>query len=220
MAVTVSFIIPSYNSLKTLPKTVESILKQAGDQFEIIVVDSSDNELAKKQVALLASDRVKVIVLEKKTIPSEGRNIGARAASGQLLCFIDSDVILADDWLKEVLLAYQQGCRAGGGAIGIPEFQKDNLLAVAQLYLQFNEYLGGTARAQKLFVPSCNMFCDRALFFEVGGFPNIRASEDTLFFCSCKIKLRFILCRRRSAVTFFANSGKGFCAISFFWENM
>ncbi len=188
MSIQTSFIIPSYNSLKTLPKTIESVLKQSDDQFEIIVVDSSDDEMAKKYLSVLASDQIKVIALDKKTIPAESRNIGARVAKGELLCFIDSDVVLADDWLKEILLAYQQGCRAGGGAIGIAEFQKNNTTALAQLYLQFNEYLNGNAYVQKLFVPSCNMFCERKLFEQVGGFPNIRASEDTLFFLQLQSK--------------------------------
>ncbi len=187
----ISFIIPAYNSFKTLPKTVKSLLKQqVNDTFEIIVVDSSDNPVAKEQLESLASNRVQVICLEKKTVPAESRNIGARAATGELLCFIDSDIILEQDWLKQILSAYQDGCRAGGGAIGIPEFQKDNSVALAQLYLQCNEYLSGTARVQKLFVPSCNMFCERALFFEVGGFPEIRASEDTLFFLQLENKAR------------------------------
>ncbi len=189
MSVATSFIIPSYNSLKTLPKTIESILaQQAAGPFEIVVVDSSDDEMAKKYLSTLVSDQIKVIVLEQKTIPAQSRNIGARAAKGELLCFIDSDVILADDWLKEIIAAYTQGCRAGGGAIGIPDFQKNNTTALAQLYLQFNEYLTESRGVQKLFVPSCNMFCERKLFEQVGGFPDIRASEDTLFFLQLQNK--------------------------------
>ena len=31
------------------------------------------------------------------------------------------------------------------------------------------------------FVPSCNLFCERALFYKIGGFPDYRAAEDVLF---------------------------------------
>ncbi len=178
----VSFIIPSYNSLRTLPLTIESLLRQPGNDFEIIVVDSSDDEMARKYIGLLPSERVKIIQQEKKTIPAEGRNIGAHAAKGELLCFIDSDVILSDDWLENIRTAYQEGCKTGGGAISIPESQKENVIALAQMYLQFNEYLNAPGRQERLFVPSCNMFCDKNLFWEAGGFPGVRASEDTLFF--------------------------------------
>ncbi len=177
----ISFIIPSYNSLKTLPNTLESIFKQSGHEFEIIIVDSSDDPVVKKQTSLFACDRVKVISLDKKTGPAQGRNIGAREAKGELLCFIDSDVILSDHWLKEILLAYQQGCRAGGGAVDIHQSQIENNLAWAQLYLQFNESLPIGQRRDINLLPGCNMFCERKLFFEVGGFPDIRASEDVVF---------------------------------------
>jgi hypothetical protein len=33
----------------------------------------------------------------------------------------------------------------------------------------------------KRILPSCNLFCDRLLFRQLGGFPKIRASEDSLF---------------------------------------
>ncbi len=176
-----SFIIPSYNSLATLPKTLESLLKQSGDQFEIIIVDSSDDEAVKKQTSLFASDRVKVISLDKKTGPAQGRNVGAREAKGELLCFIDSDVVLADDWLKEILSAYAQGCFAGGGAVDIHQSQSMNNLAWAQLCLQFNESLPFGNRREISLLPACNMFCERKLFLDVGGFPDMRASEDVVF---------------------------------------
>jgi glycosyltransferase involved in cell wall biosynthesis len=56
------------------------LLKQSGEDNEIIIVDSSDDQMAQKYISIVPSDRVKVIVLDKKTSPAQGRNIGARAA--------------------------------------------------------------------------------------------------------------------------------------------
>ena len=184
----VTFIIPSYNSSVTLPRTIESIFKQTVNDFEVIIVDSSDDQTAKKEVLAVSSDRVKVISLNKKTGPAEGRNIGASQARGELLCFVDSDVALAPDWLGKVLEAYADKCLAGCGSVDIHESQKGNDLAWAQLLLQFNESLPYNGRREIGMVPACNMFCDRKLFQEAGGFPNMRASEDVVL---C-IKLRKI----------------------------
>jgi len=175
-----SFIIPSYNSLATLPRTLESLLRQTVQDFEILVVDSSDDEMAQKHLAMTASDRIAVISLEKKTIPSVGRNIGAKQAKGELLCFIDSDVVLAPDWLEKVLAAFASGCQVGGGSVDIYEAQKTNGLAWAQLLLQFNESLPFGEQRTIGLLPACNMFCERKLFAEVGGFPDMRASEDVV----------------------------------------
>ncbi|HTL70401.1 MAG TPA: hypothetical protein VL404_03825, partial [Candidatus Eisenbacteria bacterium] len=53
--------------------------------------------------------------------------------------------------------------------------------ALAQYYLQSNEFQPAGRRRKKPFLPACNFFCDRRLFEASGGFPEIRASEDTLF---------------------------------------
>ncbi|MCR4336918.1 MAG: glycosyltransferase [Candidatus Omnitrophica bacterium] len=182
-----SFIIPSYNSFQTIGRTLASILEQKSFDFvveEVVVVDSSDDGKTRGVIQKFChqGSKIKMISLDEKTPPAAGRNLGAQQSSGDVLCFIDSDVYLAPDWLEEVLKVYQEGCRVGCGTICLPEFQEDEKLAQAQLYLQFNEYLDGRGeRYSRSFVPSCNLFCDRGIFEKVGGFPNLRASEDTLF---------------------------------------
>jgi glycosyltransferase involved in cell wall biosynthesis len=114
-------------------------------------------------------------------MPAIQRNIGAKNAQGDVLCFIDSDAYPADDWVERILEAYSNGTRAGGGSYLVPPFQKGSKLAVAQYYLEFNEYIDTGQPRQKRMIPTCNMFCERRLFNSVGGIPEIRASEDTLF---------------------------------------
>ncbi len=180
---TISFIIPSFNSRKTIERTIESILAQTvQDQIkEIFVVDSSDDAESKTQLLDLKSPLIKILMLNQKTIPAEGRNMGAKQAVGDLLCFIDSDVFLSKDWLAEILKARKEGCMVGCGSVSIPDFQKNNVLALGQLYLQFNESLAVGKRREITLIPACNMFCDRELFNRAGGFPDLRASEDVMF---------------------------------------
>jgi glycosyltransferase involved in cell wall biosynthesis len=114
-------------------------------------------------------------------MPAKGRNIGGNAAKGEILAFIDSDAYPASDWLKAIARAYSEGCFAGGGCVEAPPFQLGTNIALSQLYLQFNEFLKSGERRKKFFIPSVNLFCNRELFLTLGGFPEIRASEDTLF---------------------------------------
>lgn len=175
----ISFIIPSYNSHKTINLALASIFKQISFICvkEVIVVDSSDDGKTRE---LLNDIRLKIILLDKKTSPALGRNIGAQNATGDLLCFIDSDVYLDENWVGRILKAYEEGCKVGAGSISIPDFQSKNNLALAQLYLQFNEFLDVGKKRQLAIVPACNMFVERELFNQAGGFPDIRASEDVL----------------------------------------
>ncbi len=179
---TVSVVVPSYNSQTTIGLTIQSLLGQSGTSLkEILVVDSSDDGKTPALLEGLRSDKVRLIRLSEKTMPAKGRNAGAREASGELLAFIDSDSYADPDWARRILEANEQGCRAGGGVILLPESQKRSLIAAATYYLHCNEFIPQGSRREVLFTPGCNTFCERELFLQAGGFPEMRASEDVLF---------------------------------------
>jgi glycosyltransferase involved in cell wall biosynthesis len=180
---TASVIIPSYNSARTIGQTLTHLLKQsAADRLlEIIVVDSSDDSETKTVLASFEGDKVQVVTSGIRVMPAKQRNIGAARAKGDVLCFIDSDAYPTASWLQQILAAHDRGVRVGGGSYLVPEFQRDKWVPLAQFYLEFNEYIArGVERNMKM-LPTCNLFCERALFEQVGGIPEIRASEDTLF---------------------------------------
>jgi hypothetical protein len=180
----ISIIIPSYNSTKTIGYTLNGILSQKKfdtEVSEIIVVDSSENNAIFELISEIKNDKIKIIRVKNKTIPAIARNIGADKAMGHLLVFIDSDAYPDKDWMDNILLSYSGGCRVGGGSVMLPDFQVTNIIAIAQLYLQFNEYLPFGNIKHKAFVPSCNLFCEKSIFNRVGGFPALRAAEDVVF---------------------------------------
>lgn len=180
--VDVSFIIPSYNSFKTISCTLASITNQTAHDHvrEVILVDCSDDGKTRDLFANFKDSKFKKILVNRKSPPSLLRNTGAQEAHGTILCFIDSDVYLESHWLENVLQAYKSGCPAGAGSVSAPEFQEKNNLAMAQLYLQFNESLQVGTTRPVMMVPACNMFVERRCFEIAGGFPDIRASEDVL----------------------------------------
>ena len=180
---TASVIIPSYNSSNTIGYTIEHLLKQTASarMVEIIVVDSSDDDKTKGLLSRYTDGIVRVITSGIRVMPAIQRNIGAREAKGDILCFIDSDAYPAEDWVEKILETCEKGQKVGGGSYLLPDFQETHKLATAQYYLEFNEYINcGKPRIKKL-LPTCNLFCEKRLFDEVGGIPEIRASEDTLF---------------------------------------
>lgn len=183
MLLKVSVIIPSYNSQATIEYTLRGLHHPENFKRidEIIVVDSSDEEDSARSLQGHASEKLKVINAGQRVMPAIGRNIGAREASGDILVFIDADAYPDEDFVAQVIKAYEGGFLVGGGSIALPDFQERRVVACAQFFLQFNEYMDvGKARG-KPFVPSCNLFCDREIFRKAGGFPEIRAAEDVLF---------------------------------------
>jgi glycosyltransferase involved in cell wall biosynthesis len=178
----VSVIVPSYNSFATIRRTLSSIFEQKPVLLlkEILVVDSSDDGKTPQILDTLSHEKLRVIHLPVKTSPAAARNLGAQAASGEILAFIDSDAYADRDWLERIVSFYESGCRVGGGVILLPPEQHGHALALVQYFLQFSEFMGGVKRPVR-FTPSCNLFCEKKLFNETGGFPGIRAAEDVLF---------------------------------------
>ncbi len=177
----ISVIIPSYNSAGTIIHTLDSLRNQDCDRVkETIVVDSSDSPDMREIIARHESDDLIFINAGIRVKPALGRNIGADKARGNILLFLDSDVILEKNYISCILDAYEQGMLVGCGGIGIPDFQKDNYVVLAQYYLQLSEYIPiGKTRPKKI-LAGCNLYCDRDIFFRAGKFPDIRASEDVI----------------------------------------
>jgi glycosyltransferase involved in cell wall biosynthesis len=92
----VSIIIPTFNSGRTIGICLESIIKQTYREIEIIVVDnySSDNT-----VKMAKSFNSKVIISSSER--SAARNLGAKLAKGEYLLFIDSDMKLTKNVVKQ-----------------------------------------------------------------------------------------------------------------------
>ncbi|UCF87559.1 MAG: glycosyltransferase family 2 protein, partial [Nitrospiraceae bacterium] len=88
-----SIVIPTYNASKFMPNLLDSIFRQAVDDVEIVIVDdcSTDNT-----VQVVKQYPVRVIQMEKNGGPARARNRGVEATRGDIIFFLDSDVVLLD----------------------------------------------------------------------------------------------------------------------------
>ncbi len=94
----VSVIIPTYNRAAWVTEAVASVLAQTWRDFELIVVDDGSTD-ATQEVLAAFHGQLKVLCLEGRRGVSAARNLGAAAARGEWLAFLDSD----DLWLPEKL---------------------------------------------------------------------------------------------------------------------
>ena len=99
----ISIIVPVYNSEKYLPDTINCILKQTYDKFELILVDdcSKDNSVKLIKEFMKKDERIKLIELMKNRGSATARNIGIDNALGKYLAFIDSDDLWDNDKLEK-----------------------------------------------------------------------------------------------------------------------
>jgi len=94
---TISVIIAAYNAEATLTETLDSVLGQTLPPGEIIVVDDGSTDRT-AEVAAAASHSIRIIRQENKGAPA-ALNAGVRAATGDILGFVDADDLWARDKL-------------------------------------------------------------------------------------------------------------------------
>lgn len=101
--VNISIVVPCYKVEKALERCVESVLKQTFDAFELILVDdgSPDQTGVVADKIALRDVRIKVIHQENGGVMA-ARHAGAKAASGDWVCFVDSDDALPIDALENL----------------------------------------------------------------------------------------------------------------------
>ena len=97
----VSIITPSYNSEKYIAETIQSVLDQTYQDWEMIIVDdvSTDNSLQIIEQYAKRDSRLKVIRLKQNMGPAHARNRAIEEASGKYIAFLDSD----DVWFPKKL---------------------------------------------------------------------------------------------------------------------
>lgn len=96
--VTVSIIIPVYNVEKYIAKTIESVLAQTYQDFEIIIVDDESPDHSIEICRRFTDPRIQIIQ-QKNRGASSARNRGIRYSQGEYIALLDSD----DLWLPEKL---------------------------------------------------------------------------------------------------------------------
>ena len=97
----VSIITPSFNSSKYIKETVDSVLRQTYENWELIIVDdgSKDSSVNIIQDLTNTDTRIKGFYFDKNIGAAEARNVAIQQAKGKYIAFLDSN----DLWELEKL---------------------------------------------------------------------------------------------------------------------
>lgn len=165
-----SVIIPTYNEERYLPYLLRSLVAQTAKNFEVIVADNRSKDKT-REIARTFGARI-----VDGGMPSEGRNAGAAAAKGDLLLFLDADVILPDPkFLEDTVNEFRE--RGLGVATCKVQPMSDKRI---DLYLHeaFNYFMWVTA-ALRPHAPGFCIFARKSVHDAIGGFdPEIKLAED------------------------------------------
>lgn len=98
----ISVIVPVYNSEKYIAKSIESVLSQTFDNFEIILIDDGSTDKSGEICDLYAQKDSRVRVIHKENGGgSLARKIGIDEAKGKYIMFMDSDDFFTQDAFEQ-----------------------------------------------------------------------------------------------------------------------
>ena len=176
----ISVVVCTHNGSRTIELCCQETAKLDYPDYEVIVVDdgSTDNTAA----IVRRYEHVKLIQTENRGL-SSARNVGANAASGEIVAYIDDDAWPDEDWLRYLAMAFASGEFAGVGGPNIaPPSDGSVADAVANAPGGPIHVLLTDEIAEH--IPGCNMAFRRAALKAVGGFdPNFRVAGDDVDLC-------------------------------------
>jgi len=158
-------VIPVHNGETTLTRCLDAILESTLEGVEIIVVDDGSTDgtadiLDRFPVRTLHHDRARGAAL--------ARNAGAAVARGDLICFVDSDILVAGDTLSEVVKSLEAPDVDGVvGMLGKETEAKNFSSQYENLYMHYM-YLNHSEEMDIFYTSLAAI--RRKVFMAVGGF--------------------------------------------------
>lgn len=105
----VTVLVAVYNTAQYLPKCLDSLLAQTHKDIQVICIDdaSTDSSLQTLRRYSDSDSRIEVIALPENHGQSYARNRGLAKASGDYVCFLDSDDWLSPDALEQAVAVFK-----------------------------------------------------------------------------------------------------------------
>lgn len=167
----ISIVTPNFNQERFIEQTILSVLDQDYPNFEYIVIDggSTDNsvEIIKKY-----ADRLTYWTTEKDNGMYDAINKGFKRSTGDIMCWINSDDILAEDALQYVAEVFSKNQQMQW-LMGFPSIMNEQSEITwqgqdAQVFTPLFFYLHNHARTFS-FIQQESTFWTRALWEKAGG---------------------------------------------------
>ena len=213
----VSVVIPAYQSAKTLPRAVQSVLGQDYSNFEVVIVDNGSTDGTRNVVTdLMKLDgRIRLVSLEQNCRPAGGRNAGVEYSRGGYIAFLDAD----DEWLPGklaeqvwfldhfsqasvvvtdgMILDATSGSKQTYSEIYAPYFERLELNSVTETVRDVF-WLDGSFRSilyEKCFLNTSSVVLRKSVFLELGGFDRrFFGPEDVDLWVRLAKAHRFVYC--------------------------
>lgn len=104
-----SIIIPTYNMAGKIAETINSILSQDIDDYEVIIIDDCSMDNTQEVIKQINNEHIRYFKLEKNKGVSHARNLGIKKSTGKYIVFLDSDDFQINNMSKKLLEEISKG---------------------------------------------------------------------------------------------------------------
>lgn len=196
----ISVVIPLYNKEQSIASTLQTVLNQTYQDFEIVIVDDGSTDHSVEEVTKVLNPRIRLIHQNNAGV-SAARNRGIEEAKGEYIAFLDADDEWKPDYLKTQYELTQKYPECSVFACNY-EF-KDTQGKVTPTIIRKLPFKGKNGILSNYFeVASCSHppICSISIMVKknaiqsIGGFPiGIKSGEDLLTWArlACRYSIVF-----------------------------
>lgn len=96
-----SIVIPLYNKELSIKNTIQSVLDQTYQNYEIIIVNDGSNDSSAEVIKNIRDNRIRIVHQENQGV-SAARNLGITEANHDWIAFLDGDDLWENNHLEEI----------------------------------------------------------------------------------------------------------------------
>ena len=162
----ISIIIPAHNEEKYIKKTLNRIKDSTYQDYEVIVVANGCNDSTESLVKKFFKKNINYFNSSFKSLStanvSKARNYGAKHSKGEILIFLDADILISKDTLEKIVLKFTKEY-----SLGATRFIPDTNKVIYWIIAKWHDFLHRT-NIYKGF--NGVVICHRDDFFKYGKF--------------------------------------------------
>jgi GT2 family glycosyltransferase len=176
----VSVVVCSYNAERTMEACLVSLEKLNYPDYEVIVVNDGSKDRTLEIAERFSYCR---IISQPNKGLSVARNVGAEAATGEIVAYTDSDCVADPDWLTYLVAKMETADLVACGGPNFPP-PEDNLVPAAVAVSPGGPTHVLLSDDVAEHIAGCNMAFRRDVLLRLGGFdPVYRAAGDDVDIC-------------------------------------
>ncbi len=157
----VSIVIPVLNTALA-PYTIAHLKRQTRPPDEVIVVGLDRlNRIDRHDPFITFIDT------EVRLLSQAARNLGATRVRGDILCFLDGDVLPEPGWLASIVACHQRGETVVAGGVLVP---RNGYWPQCANLVGFLPFLADLPSGERSYLPTMNLSIRQQLFYDLGGF--------------------------------------------------